>query len=72
MFKILVRIEVPAQIRSSDFQPGGGKLLGIFINKNAGSNPLKRFSAGAGQLLGIFINRNAGSNQLKQFSAGGH
>ena len=39
---------MPAQIRSSNFQPGVVSYWGFFVNGDAGSNPLKQFSAGGG------------------------
>ena len=41
------------------------QLLGIFVNWDTGSNPLKQFSARASYLLGFFINVDAGSNLRK-------
>jgi|SaaInl85LU_5_DNA_1037374.scaffolds.fasta_scaffold40052_1 hypothetical protein len=63
---------MPAQIRPSNFQPGGNQLLGLFVYWDAGSNLRKQISAGGQSVIGTFRKRDTGSNLRKQFWAGGN
>jgi len=58
---------MPAQIRPSNFQPGGNQLLGLFVYWDAGSNLRKQISAGGQSVIGTFRKRDTGSNLRKQF-----